>query len=361
MHYIRFLKAPRRTQDSRGLHSLSAIITITTDLGDSFLYFDLPLIVRLEDAYGNPLSDSSRFKEYLWTRSHGFKGLPIEIPVVPQISRAGVEVNMVIKGKEEQHRVDSFEQVLSHTRKGFEDYGGVVSLRGNSKGSGTIERSFDCGASDNIKIWEEAGESIARHVWDAGLVLSAYLSAKIKTLPGSSYLPNLPTLQNILSKPVLNVLELGAGCGIVGITLHQLLPTISRMILTDLPEATSILTYNMSLCSSAPSHSVLDWSVPVPTNIGSVQWNLILVADCTYNPDVVPDLVITLGRLAEENQSLMILLAMKVRHSSEAVFFTLMGEGGWAIKESIKLPLPVLGGEEEEIEIFVFGRSALVA
>lgn len=69
----------------------------------------------------------------------------------------------------------------------------------------------------------------------------------------------------------------------------------------------------------------------------------------------MPDLVKTLGRLAEGNKDLMVLLAMKVRHESEAVFFTLMNEGGWAIRESIKLPLPVLGGEDEEIEIFVFG------
>lgn len=161
----------------------------------------------------------------------------------------------------------------------------------------------------------------------------------------------------MLSKPDLNILELGAGCGIVGITLRQLLPNVPQMILTDLPEATSILTHNISLCSPAPSHSVLDWSVALPPLIASTQWNLILLADCTYNPDVVPDLVKTLGRLADGNKDLTVLLAMKVRHESEAVFFTLMTVGGWAIRESIKLPLPVLGGEDEEIEIFVFGIS----
>ena len=192
---------------------------------------------------------------------------------------------------------------------------------------------------------------------DAGLVLSAYLSTILSGKQSSKALPKLPSLEIILSKPDLNVLELGAGCGIVGITLFQLLPGISKMILTDLPEATSILTHNISLCSPAPQHSVLDWSQPLPASIASTRWNLILIADCTYNPDVVPDLVQTLGRLADGNQGLRVLLAMKVRHASEAIFFTLMEEGGWVIRESIKLPLPVLGGEEEEIEIFVFGIS----
>lgn len=79
-----------------------------------------------------------------------------------------------------------------------------------------------------------------------------------------------------------------------------------------------------------------------------------MVADCTYNPDVVPDLVQTLKRLAETNRDVFVLLAMKVRHESEMVFFDLMSESDFAISEKCKIPLPVLGGEGEEIEIFSF-------
>ncbi|KAH7323625.1 putative methyltransferase-domain-containing protein [Rhexocercosporidium sp. MPI-PUGE-AT-0058] len=357
MHYIRFLKSPKNIKDSRGVHHLSAVITITTDLGDSFLYSDLPLLVELEDIYGNKLVNGGKAKEYLWKSSDGFKGLPIEIPIGIQTIRAGAEANIVVRAKEDLHMVESFGHALGYKPHCTEDEGGVVTLRGNTKRSGMVERVFKYGDGRKIEIWEEAGESIARHIWDAGLVLSAYLSFLINGVPTSRSLPQLPALQTILSKPDLNILELGAGCGIVGITLRQLLPNISQMILTDLPEATSILTHNISLCTPAPSHSVLDWSVPLPLPIASMRWNVILVADCTYNPDVVPDLIRTLGRLADGNKDLIVLLAMKVRHESEAVFFTLMKDGGWGIRESIKLPLPVLGGEDEEIEIFVFGMQ----
>jgi len=78
------------------------------------------------------------------------------------------------------------------------------------------------------------------------------------------------------------------------------------------------------------------------------------VADCTYNPDVVPDLVATLGRVAEGNRDVLVLLAMKVRHESEAVFFEIMGREGWKIGEKAVLGLGVLGGEAEEIEVYVF-------
>jgi hypothetical protein len=81
----------------------------------------------------------------------------------------------------------------------------------------------------------------------------------------------------------------------------------------------------------------------------------VFVADCTYNPDVVPDLVTTLARLADANREVKVVVAMKVRHESELVFFDLMKESGFVVNEKGILPLPVLGGEDQEIEVFVFG------
>ncbi len=79
------------------------------------------------------------------------------------------------------------------------------------------------------------------------------------------------------------------------------------------------------------------------------------MADCTYNPDVVPDLVKTLKEVAVGNREVRVLVAMKVRHESEMVFFELMRERGFVVSENCVLPLPSLGGEDEEIEVFVFG------
>lgn len=196
---------------------------------------------------------------------------------------------------------------------------------------------------------------------DAGLVLSSYIASL--PLPIDSTLPRLPILETTLSQPNLNILELGAGCGIVGITLLHTLPTPSQILLTDLPEATEILTHNLTPSILGPlpsnlskiSHQVLDWSSPLPPNVAATSWDMVVVADCTYNPDVVPDLVMTLGRVAEGSGGVRIVVAMKVRHESEMVFFDLMKERGFVVKEKAALALPVLGGEEEEIEAFVFG------
>lgn len=167
MHYIRFLKSPKSITDSRGKHVLSAVITITTDLGDSFLCSDLSLLVELEDTDGTKLVDGGRAKEYLWTGSDGFKGLPVEIPIRKQTMRASVEVKMVVRAKEELRMVESFDHALGNRLNFVEDGGGVVALRGNAQGSGMVERVFRYGDGQKIQIWEEAGESIARHIWYA--------------------------------------------------------------------------------------------------------------------------------------------------------------------------------------------------
>jgi len=165
----------------------------------------------------------------------------------------------------------------------------------------------------------------------------------------------------MLSKKDLKTIELGAGCGIVGITLATFYPQISSVLLTDLPEAADILIQNLTSSTlhhrirSRIDHQVLDWASPLPSNVKATKWDLVVVADCTYNPDVVPDLVQTLKKIGEGNEDVVVLLAMKVRHDSEMVFFKLMNEAGFVVKEKCALPLPVLGGEDEEIEIFVFG------
>lgn len=173
-------------------------------------------------------------------------------------------------------------------------------------------------------------------------------------------------MEKILLNRNLHVLELGAGCGIVGITLSTYFPA-AQVILTDLPEASSILTRNLALLSPPTSsyrssssvnphtsHHILDWSHPLPSTISSQSFNLVVVADCTYNPDVVPDLVSTLEAVVERSTDVLVLVAMKVRHESEIVFFELMEAQGFVIREEGTIALPVLEGEQEKIQIYGF-------
>jgi len=366
MHYIRFLKSPRIVGVGSE-RALVAKITVTTDLGESFLAADVGILVDFIAEDGESLLGPGR--EYLWKGRDGMRSL--EVSLLMQRMRKVPIVRMVVAAKGEP-QVDSFEGVLASKSQG-----GIVTVRsmdidvqsGQATGTGMAERVFSSSLRSDgteVHIWEETGESIARHVWDAGLVLSSYIASLpyLSTSPASlDTLPRLPLLGTTLSNPGLNILELGAGCGIVGITLLHTLPKPHTILLTDLLEATSILTQNLTpsilrLPSSKHatiSHQVLDWSLPLPSNVSPTKWDLVVVADCTYNPDVVPDLVKTLREVAEGNREAVVLLAMKVRHESEMVFFELMEEKGFVVREKCVLALPVLGREGEVIEVFVFG------
>jgi predicted nicotinamide N-methyase len=193
-------------------------------------------------------------------------------------------------------------------------------------------------------------------------VLSAYIGGYCLGNK-ACHVPQLSTLHKLLSKQNLQVLELGAGCGVVGITLKMCLST-ANVLLTDLPEAEEISRHNILANWALPKkvhgnsariqYQNLNWEDPLPEDQRSGDIDLVVVADCTYNPDVVPHLVKTLAEIQQYNKQVMILLALKVRHDSEIVFFDLMAEKHFVITDKLVLPLPLLGEEDEEIEIYLF-------
>jgi hypothetical protein len=175
MHYIRFLKSPKLVRvriDARdGRQTIDAKVTVTTDLGESFLAADIGLVVCLVDGDGkNTLGPG---KKYLWKGRNGMRSLEVSIPMA-KVLRTG-RVRMVVSPKEEVYKVGTFEQVLGGEATN-EELGGVVSIRsmetnlqdGKPAGTGMAERVFTSTARDTTKemhILEETGESIARHVW----------------------------------------------------------------------------------------------------------------------------------------------------------------------------------------------------
>ncbi|KAF4634908.1 hypothetical protein G7Y89_g3194 [Cudoniella acicularis] len=321
MHYIRFLKSPRLQKGGKGNvpSSLTAKVTVTTDLGESFLWADINLVVELVSEDGKTLL--AKGKEYSWKGSDGMRSLEVSMPIPPFRNKKVSKRRMLVRPKDAKQTANDFATILHCSSKfdGDSEDGGIVAVRSmavdvspesssQGSGAGLAERVFDLGKSE-LHIWEETGESIARHIWYATTAYLTLLSPQTASNSSSaslSPLPDLPALKQTLSKQNLQILELGAGCGVVGITMATSFPNISRTLLTDLPEASSILTQNTSPqvlthpSSKRVSHQVLDWALPLPRNVAETRWDLVVVADCTYNPDVVPDLVATLGTVAKD-------------------------------------------------------------
>ncbi|TVY87901.1 UPF0665 family protein, partial [Lachnellula willkommii] len=264
MHYIRFLKPPRLLGGRRGNAPsvLKAKVTVTTDLGESFLWANVDLVVELTDGTGKRVLE--RGKGYTWKGSEGMRSLEVEL-LIPAFrgKESGGVLRMLVRPKEDFLSVENFERILgdSNEHEDTGEMGGVMAVRSMAidipsnqslpipTSTSMAERTFRFGNSE-IHIWEETGESIARHIWDAGLLLSAYL-ASISDPSSKKASPPLPSLQQTLSQKNLAVIELGAGCGIVGITLSTLFrKQISQILLTDLPEASEILAQNLASLSS---------------------------------------------------------------------------------------------------------------
>lgn len=200
------------------------------------------------------------------------------------------------------------------------------------------------------------------HVFrDAAISSVMYLQQVIARDHG----PSNPVLEDLLqtgrSSP-LNVIELGSGCGIVGIALASLLPQCSAL-LTDLSEVEDIICKNIAVAQPAHASEIkyrpLEWEEELPDNLfDSPSIDLVLVSDCTYNADSQPALVSVLSRLVQVSPSAIILVALKRRHESEGVFFDLMESAGLHNLHLHRTKVPSEHEQWDEIELHCYGKRA---
>lgn len=156
MKYIRFLKPPRIEQQT-----LTAVITITTDLGESFHPDDVDLsaTVRSSDLDG----DIQLRKRLKWTS--GMRSLPVHFDLANTDMEWPAVVHVAQKGKSDS---DHFEK-----HRGAFQYNVVVSAwsdtidptQGKTEAAKLIQRRFTSLGDRRLNIWEETGDSIARHIW----------------------------------------------------------------------------------------------------------------------------------------------------------------------------------------------------
>jgi hypothetical protein len=409
MHYIRFLRPPAISKPSgKGAGSLTLVFTITTDLGDSFL--------SPEDPISLDMSISTRLRG----------GPAEEIPFIIQPKQSRTDEAVWTSGM----RVFKQDLFLHAARDLFEQERRtrvIIDLKPASqyKGCilGVVAELAPAGASGSqvstrelplcqynswddeaslllLEAEEDIGESIARHIWDAGIASLRALSVACnpRGLVNMSSPSDLTDkLRQILTaKDFINVIELGCGVGILGVGLSMLLiagkstekftfESGYQILLTDLPEAeerarANIARNKVKLADEPRAKAVaidyenLDWEDGRNGAFGEEAqartWDLVMLSDCTYNVDVLPALVGTLSALHEANATrhtaapasgqppaTHVLLATKPRHESEKLLFGLMKDHGWSIYSQHILPLPVADNEPESVEMYLFRKG----
>ncbi|KAL8908769.1 MAG: hypothetical protein Q9207_000626 [Kuettlingeria erythrocarpa] len=350
VHYIRFLKPPQFDQDIKVLKRavLSALVTITTDLGDSFYPGNLSVSVGIVNRI-----NTIKLGVASWTSGMRCLKIEVKVPLEYLTSRArllftcsdSLEIDSLLHGKV-PYVVSAWTDYFTGPKEPLSD---------------VVVRCFLLPKGKLLEICEDNGLSMARHIWDAAIALTVWLLKHKEQVqpPGNKQ---------------SSVLELGTGCGMIGLMLASMSQSQNcRLILTDVDDDSLRLAKRNANKSRGEFNSVwetriLDWKEPQDFTLNQ-KLGLIVASDCIYNADNIPDLVRTLCHLVRLSRKLCkesadlkgpkILISTKRRHFSEEIFFPLMSEAGFkqTAHETVSISdryRESIGKELEVVNIHVF-------
>lgn len=154
VHYIRLLRTPQVTQDAKKGLSISAVATVTTDLGDSFYGKDVDLVIRLVDA--------TRSGEVLLSQNVSWRdgsravklNLQCNAKHVSRLTRLHVTTKETLSTVAAQN----VPEILDVWSESFP-------LKNGARTEALVERQILLPRKCLIRQWEETGDSIARHIW----------------------------------------------------------------------------------------------------------------------------------------------------------------------------------------------------
>ncbi|KAF2258334.1 hypothetical protein CC78DRAFT_479028 [Lojkania enalia] len=152
------------------------------------------------------------------------------------------------------------------------------------KSAGDSEVDFDGLVSPPLRLHEDLKNGCGGQLWPAGMVLSKYMLRKHR--------------DDLVGKEIV---ELGAGGGLVGLAVALGCKTSKTLHITDQLPMFDLMKQNISLngLSSRVAASIYDWGAPPPPNI-PFHPDIILAADCVYFEPAFPLLQQTLKDLIGE-------------------------------------------------------------
>ena len=177
----------------------------------------------------------------------------------------------------------------------------------------------------------------------------------------------------VTRKRHVDVVELGAGCGLVGLCFAIVEPS-SRVVLTDIDQAQAHLRRNVQTVAagewrdslhpgSRVSVECLDWDDALPSDLAERAFDVIIVSDCTYNTDSTSALVRTISELMPRAGDALAIIAMKKRHLDENIFFDLMLKTGLSLTSTTNIDLPYsrdstdIRFADEIVDFYIYKRS----
>ena len=155
VYYIRLLKPPRIFTGKNKKATVKFVITVATDLGDAFFPGDIELVSCLIDSQSQITGLDSANSQW----RNGMRSVDVEIDIVNH-----PDINWPIRLYTHAQGVKSLrlgpDEIPIIVRVNSDD----IDLDNNREARRRVERPFFTDGS-SLSIWEETGESIARHIW----------------------------------------------------------------------------------------------------------------------------------------------------------------------------------------------------
>jgi hypothetical protein len=154
VHYIRFLKPPQVREASSKSVVIFCVVTITTDLGESFFPSNAILAARL-------LAASQPSKTLTETSCKWHSGQ--RTASITLMSRHPLpELDLRVHLTTEETRQSTTDYQIP---KVIDIWSGSFRAIVSDRISSLVERQLLLSPNAKIGIWEETGNSIARHIW----------------------------------------------------------------------------------------------------------------------------------------------------------------------------------------------------
>lgn len=153
--YIRFLKQPQVLKQNGNSSLITTLITITTDLGDSFLADDVEVTATVH--FSRPISPLRQIIN--WTAGNREQKVTFG-PIRGDLSSCSVQLSVCPTPLVDADSLEGrkLTWIISAWSPWFDGSHGKPAEK-------LVLRRFKTKIGAELKIWEETGNSIARHIW----------------------------------------------------------------------------------------------------------------------------------------------------------------------------------------------------
>lgn len=154
VHYVRFLRTPQVSDVSRKSLEVSAVVAVTTDLGDAFFSEDLTLVARIVEATGKGEILCSTDHEW----KNGSRAVKLNVPCNTKLNGRLVHLQVTTRDTISASSLSQIPSVIDVWSTSFH-------IKPRAKSDSVVERRLQMQGKSTVRIWEETGDSIARHIW----------------------------------------------------------------------------------------------------------------------------------------------------------------------------------------------------